>query len=416
MEERRPLLWIAWTLLLAMFVWSTQPILTPFVLFFALAYLVSPYFGTALYRRLIVTLGALTFLWLLHVAGSGLAPFALAFVFAYIASPLVDRLEDRGTGRGWASALLILVIGLLVLVAMVLLVPLVAHQGADFLENLPRMMEELQAWYDERIQALAESPLPVIREIPFERALEMDSEDVSGWIADRFTELRPSWRTAVGVGQGVQAVLTVLGYLVLTPVLTFYLMRDFPKMKSTLVEALPEGQRESWLVFVRRYDALLGEYLRGQLLVATFVGIATAIGFLLLGFPNAILLGVVAGVFNIVPYLGLVVSLIPALVIALVTPPLWLSLLKVAVVFFAVQALDGYMISPRIIGERVGLHPVWVILAIVAAGSFFGIVGLLLAIPLAVLIKLLILRWASAYKDSVYYRHDGQAQGEEDEA
>lgn len=415
MEERRPLLWIAWTVLLALFVWSIQPILSPFVLFFALAYLLSPYFGTGLYRRLMVTLGALTFLWLLHVAGSVLAPFALAFVFAYVASPMVDRLEDRSMGRGWATALLILLIGLLLVVAIVLLVPLVAHQGAEFLEDLPRMMEELQAWYDERIESLAESPLPIVRDIPFERAMEVDAEDVSGWIADRFTELRPSWETAVGVGQGVQAGLTVLGYLVLTPVLTFYLLRDFPKMKSSLTEVLPEDQRESWRGFLGHYDALLGEYLRGQLLVAAFVGVATALGFWVLGFPNAILLGVVAGVFNIVPYLGLFVSLIPALVIALVTPPLWLSLLKVAIVFFAVQALDGYVISPRIIGDRVGLHPVWVMLAIVAAGTFFGLVGLLLAIPLAVLIKLLIVRWLGTYRDSVYYRHDASA-AEEGEA
>lgn len=407
MEQRRPLLYVVWALLLAMFLWTIQPILTPFVLFLALAYLVAPYFGTALYRRLMIVLGALTFLWLLHVSGSVLAPFALAFVFAYVASPLVERLEDRKMGRGWATAILILVIGLLIVVALVLLVPLVAHQGAEFLEDLPRMMEELESWYDARIEALATSSLPIVRDIPFERALELDSADVSEWIAERFTEMQPSWETAVGLGQGVQAVLTVLGYLVLTPVLTFYLLRDFPKMKSSLTEVLPEDQRESWLGFMRHYDTLLGEYLRGQLLVAVFVGVATALGFLVLGFPNAVLLGVVAGVFNIVPYLGLIVSLIPALVIALVTPPLWLSFLKVAVVFFAVQALDGYVISPRIIGERVGLHPVWVMLAIIAAGTFFGIVGLLLAIPLAVFVKLVVVRWLGTYKESVYYRHDG---------
>ncbi|MBW3660650.1 MAG: AI-2E family transporter [Gemmatimonadetes bacterium] len=405
MEERRAFLWIAWALLLAFFVWSIRPVLGPFVLFLALAYLLAPLFGTALYRRLIVTLGALTFLWLLHVAGPVLTPFALAFVIAYVANPLVDRGERQGLGRGWGAALFILIVALLLTLAIILLVPLVMQQGADFLQDLPRMLEELEAWYEARIRALAESPLPILREIPFERAQELDTEDVSQWIADRFTDLRPTWETAVGLGQGVQTALTILAYLVLTPVLTFYLIRDFPKMKASLAEVLPEDRRESTLGFMRQYDGLLGEYLRGQLLVAAFVGIATGLGFFVLDFPNAVLLGVVAGVFNIVPYLGLVVSLIPALVIALVTPPLWLSLLKVATVFFAVQALDGYVLSPRIIGERVGLHPVWVMLAIIAAGTFFGLVGLLLAIPIAVLVKLLILRWMSRYKESVYY-HD----------
>lgn len=407
MEERRPFVWIAWALLLAFFVWTIRPILTPFVLFFALVYLLAPLVGTGTYRRLMVTLGALTFLWLLHVAGAVLAPFALAFVFAYIASPLVDRLEDRKVGRGYASALLILVVALLILLAVVLLVPLVIHQGTEFLEDLPRMLAELEAWYNERVQALARSPVPILRDIPFEQAMGLDTGDLSEWIAERLTELQPSWETAVGLGQGVRTALTIIGYLVLTPVLTFYLLRDFSTMKSSLSEVLPEDQRESWLEFLRQFDNLLGEYLRGQLLVAAFVGVATGLGFWALDFPNAVLLGVVAGVFNIVPYLGLIVSLIPALVIALVTPPLWLSLLKVGIVFFAVQALDGYVISPRIIGERVGLHPVWVMLAIIAAGSFFGLVGLLLAIPIAVLIKLLILRWIAAYKNSVYYRHGG---------
>ena len=133
----------------------------------------------------------------------------------------------------------------------------------------------------------------------------------------------------------------------------------------------------------------------------------------MVGFPNAVLLGVIAGTFNIVPYLGLIVSLVPALLIAFLSPPLWVSLLKVAGVFFAVQSLDSYLLSPRIIGSRVGLHPVWVMLAIIAFGSFFGIVGLLVAIPLAVLIKMLIGRTVERYRASVYYRQADQVMDEE---
>lgn len=407
MEERRPFLWIAWALFLALFVWSIRPILTPFVLFLTLVYLLAPMFGTALYRRFVVVLGALVFLWLLSVAGPMLTPFILAFVFAYVANPLVDRLAERGTGRGWAAVLVLAVVALLIAVAVVLLVPLVMHQGASFLEDLPRMMGELEAWYDARIQALADSTLPVIRDIPFERAADLDTADVGQWLADRLAEIRPGWETAVGLGQGVQTAVTILAYVVLTPVLAFYLMRDFPAMKRSLAGLLPRDRRETTLHLFRQYDVLLGEYLRGQLIVAAFVGVATGVGFWVVGYPNAVLLGVVAGVFNIVPYLGLVVSLIPALVIALVTPPLWVSLVKVSVVFFGVQAIDGYVLSPRIIGERVGLHPVWVMLAIIAAGTFFGLVGLLLAIPVAVLIKLLIVRSTIQYKRSVYYRDSG---------
>lgn len=404
MDDRRPFLLIAWALLLGIFAWSIRPVLTPLVLFVALAYLLSPLFGTATYRRLLLTIGSLTFLWLLYVAGSILAPFVLAFVFAYVANPLVERLEKRGLGRGWGAALFLLMVVLTVAIAAVLLVPLVTHQGQQFMVDLPKMIDESLVWYRAQVGALADSRLPLIRDIAFERAMEVDSEDIGVWVAEQAKALRPSWRTAVGLGQGLRTAATILAYLVLTPVLTFYLLRDFPGMKRSVTSVLPADRRADLLTFARRYDRLLGEYLRGQLVVALLVGIATGVGYWLVGFPNAVLLGVITGVFNLVPYLGLVASLVPALFMAFVTPPLWLSLVKLGSVFFIVQALEGYVLSPRIIGERVGLHPVWVMLAILAGGSFFGVIGLLLAIPIAVLFKLILRTTLARYKGSVYYR------------
>ena len=134
------------------------------------------------------------------------------------------------------------------------------------------------------------------------------------------------------------------------------------------------------------------------------MGVLTGLGFWILGFPYALLLGVVAGVFNIVPYLGLVVSLVPALIIALFSGSVLLSLGKIALVFGVVQLLDSSVIGPRILGESVGLHPVWVILALAVSGFFFGFVGLLLAIPLAVLVKLLLAYGLERYRGSALYR------------
>ena len=403
MDERRPFLLIAWALLLGVFVWTILPVLTPLVLFLVLAYLLSPLWGSGTYRRLVVTLGALSFLWLLHAAGSILAPFALAFVIAYVANPLVERAERRGVSRGVGALALLLVFALLVLLVLLLVVPLAAEQGREFATDFPTMVDDLIAWWNGRVAALDRDSGALLRGLPFERAL-IRSEDVSAWLAARATELRPSWRTAAGLGQGLQWVMTILGFLVLTPVLAYYLLRDFPRMKQVVADALPEDRRDVTLGFLGEYDDLLGEFMRGQLLVALFVGLATWIGFEIAQFPNAVLLGAVAGVFNLVPYLGLIVSLVPALFIAILTPPIGTSLLKVAIVFFAIQSLDNYVLSPRIIGDRVGLHPVWVMLAILAFGSFFGIVGILLAIPIAVLVKLVLIHSMARYKQSVYYR------------
>ena len=404
MEKRHSLLLVTWALLLGFFVWTIRGVLSPVVLFLALLYLMSPWFGTGLYRRLVVTLGVFTLLWLIAVAGSILAPFALALVLAYIADPVVDRLERRGMGRTWGALFVLLLSALVIALGIVLLIPIVGDQGARFLEDLPRMLNEFQVWYRAQVARLAGSNLPLIRDVMWERALEIDSEDVNAWLAQSARNLQPSWQAAMGVGRGVQAALTILGFLILTPVLTFYILRDFPRLQQWGREALPQDRRESTLSFLREFDHLLGEYLRGQLLVALFVGVTTGIAFWAVGFPNSVLLGVIAGVFNIVPYLGMIVSLVPALAIAVVTPPLWLSLVKVGIIFFAVQSLDSYVLSPRIVGERVGLHPVWVMLAIIGFGSFFGVVGLLIAIPLAVLIKLIVKRGVGAYRESVYYQ------------
>ena len=420
MVQWRPFLMISWAILLGLFLWTVLPVLSPLILFLVLAYVLWPLFGTDTYKRLMLPLGALTFLWLLHVAGSVLAPFVLAFVLAYIADPLVDWWSRRGIGRTWGALGALLLALMVIALAVALIGPLVAAQGAQFLTDLPRIMEELRSWYNAQIMGLARSQLPIIRDIPFERALDVESRDVGQYLLDELERLNPSWEAAMGVGRGLQTGLTILGYLVLTPVLTFYVLRDFPSVGRGVAQILPPSRRESTLAFLHRYDVLLGEYLRGQLLVATFVGIATAIGFWIVGFPNAILLGVIAGIFNIVPYLGLIVSLIPAALIALLTPPLWLSALKVAGVFFVVQSLDSYFFSPKIVGDRVGLHPVWVMLAIIGFASVFGLVGLLLAIPIAVLIKLVIENTVGTYKGSVYYSDsdtplsaEGETQGEE---
>ncbi|HET6362701.1 MAG TPA: AI-2E family transporter [Gemmatimonadota bacterium] len=420
MVQWRPFLMISWAILLGLFLWTVLPVLSPLILFLVLAYVLWPLFGTDTYKRLMLPLGALTFLWLLHVAGSVLAPFVLAFVLAYIADPLVDWWSRRGIGRTWGALGALLLALMVIALAVALIGPLVAAQGAQFLTDLPRIMEELRSWYNAQIMGLARSQLPIIRDIPFERALDVESRDVGQYLLDELERLNPSWEAAMGVGRGLQTGLTILGYLVLTPVLTFYVLRDFPSVGRGVAQILPPSRRESTLAFLHRYDVLLGEYLRGQLLVATFVGIATAIGFWIVGFPNAILLGVIAGIFNIVPYLGLIVSLIPAALIALLTPPLWLSALKVAGVFFVVQSLDSYFFSPKIVGDRVGLHPVWVMLAIIGFASVFGLVGLLLAIPIAVLIKLVIENMVGTYKGSVYYSDsdtplsaEGETQGEE---
>ncbi|MEJ2503045.1 MAG: AI-2E family transporter, partial [Gemmatimonadota bacterium] len=166
---------------------------------------------------------------------------------------------------------------------------------------------------------------------------------------------------------------------------------------------IPRPSYGRWAAFMGEYDRLLSRYLRGQVMAAAVVGVLTWLGLWASGFPHAALVGAVAGVFNLVPYLGLIVSLIPAVIIALVSGAFLVNMAKVAVVFLIVQFLDGNVIGPRIVGESVGLHPVWVILAIAVSGFLFGFVGLLLALPGAILVKLLLEAALTRYRESSVY-------------
>jgi predicted PurR-regulated permease PerM len=199
-------------------------------------------------------------------------------------------------------------------------------------------------------------------------------------------------------------VLTLLGYVFLTPILTFYLLRDWPSIVARLRDLIPTTYRDRVVAFATEYDRLLASYMRGQLIAAAAVGVLTWLGFMLLGFPYALLLGVVAGVFNVVPYMGLVASLIPALIIAIFSNDILWSLGKIGIVFAVVQVLDSAVLGPKIVGESVGLHPVWVILALSVFGFFLGFLGLLIAVPLAVLIKLLVHHGMARYRSSALFR------------
>ena len=155
--------------------------------------------------------------------------------------------------------------------------------------------------------------------------------------------------------------------------------------------------------FAREYDVLLSRYLRGQLTVALIIGVMTGTLLFIVRFPYAFLLGALAGVMGLIPFLGLVLSLIPAVIVALVSGSVLVSLVKVAVVYTLVQILDGGVISPRIVGDSVGLHPVWIVLALSVGGFFFGFVGILISVPVAVGVKLVAVRGLERYRSSELY-------------
>ncbi len=406
MWDWRPVHGVAVLLVLGLFLWELGDVLSPLVLFLALLALLTPYSGTPFHRLLVVTMGVLVAIWMLADMGTLLAPFVLAFVLAYILDPLVDRLERRRVPRSAGIGILALPVLAALGLLLFLGIPALAHQVQSLIARSPELVERLAGWIEGLQVGILGLDLPFVDEEAMVRQLRsLSPTAVTDFVQEKQQALgAAAWEGVLGLGRGLGTVLTILGYLVLTPVLVFYLLRDWDRIIARLAGYIPRPRYERWTRFGRDYNRLLSRYLRGQVIAAAIVGILTWLGLWIAGFPYSGLVGAVAGVFNLVPYLGLVVSLFPALIIAVLSGAFVASLVKIAIVFGIVQFLDGNIIGPRIVGESVGLHPVWVILAIALAGFALGFVGLLLAIPGAILVKLLLTAGLEAYKRSSLYQ------------
>lgn len=376
--------------------------LSSFVLFWVLLALLIPFRGLPGRSALIGVVAVLALLRLLDTTGFLLAPFVLALILAYMLDPVVDRMEGRRIGRSVAIVLLILPVLAALALALVFGLPALAAQFAGIIEDTPEFLARLASWLEALLERLSVVDIALIdEEALLERLRSVDAGAVMGFLEDkRATIAAAIWSGVLGFGRGLGSFFTVVGYTVLTPVLTFYLLRDYDRLKERVAELIPLKARKTVLESASEYDRLLSRYLRGQITVALAMGLITALGLLLFRFPNALLLGALVAVFSVVPYLGLILSLIPALFIALVSGNVGFSLLTIAIVYGGSQVLEGAVISPRIVGESVGLHPVWVVLALSVSGFFLGFVGLLIAVPLAVGVKLLVIKGVERYRES----------------
>jgi predicted PurR-regulated permease PerM len=389
-------------LVFGLFLFSVQGLLNPFLLFWLLVVVLLPFRGVKGYSGLVFVAAILTVYWLLSTTGFLLAPFVLGFGLAYVLDPLVDALVARRVARTAAVMLLAMPVAAVGAALVMYGIPAIVGQVDQLIQSAPELLQRVGGWLNgirERlifVPGLDEEIIPDLRNV--------DPAQVVTFLEERREQLAGgTWRGVLGLGRGLGSAATVLGYVVLTPVLTFYLLRDYDRITAWLRELIPRGREAGVVEFAREYDALLSRYLRGQLTVALILGVMTGILLFVVRFPYPFLLGALAGVMALVPFLGLVLSIIPALIVALVSGTVAVSLIKVAAVYGAVQILEGGVISPRIVGESVGLHPVWIVLALSVGGFFFGFVGLLIGVPLAVGIKLVAVRGLERYRSSEFY-------------
>jgi len=330
---------------------------------------------------------------LLYLLAPVLTPFLIAALLAYLGHPFVVRLEQRGVSRNSSTITVFGGISLLALLLPIVIVPLMERQVAVFVNNWPAYVD----W----VQRVA---LPWVQEhVGFgEYTLNLDV------FKQVFVE---HWRQVGGtaislvavVSRSGLAVLEWIGNLVLIPVVTFYLLRDWGNLVEHLQSLLPRASEPQVTRLVTDCDEVLGTFMRGQLSVMLALSVIYSVGLWMVGLDLAFLIGMLAGVVSFVPYLGLIVGIVVAGIASIVQVHDLSLLLLVVAVFGVGQLLEGFVLTPWLVGERIGLHPVMVIFAVMAGGQLFGFFGILLALPVAAVLVVLLRYAHDQYLESGLY-------------
>jgi predicted PurR-regulated permease PerM len=309
-----------------------------------------------------------------------LLPFIAGLVLAYLLDPAADRLQRMGFSRLVATILILCLVLFAFLLALVLLAPLIGNQLAAFIAKLPGTVERLQ-------ELIASQGGPLIEHLGGSAAIEEARKSV-GDIAGQAAK----WAGTVlgSIWSGGQAVAALVSLLVITPVVAFYLLNDWDKMVHTIDGWLPLPYRETIRSLASEMDNAIAGFIRGQALVCLLLGSFYAVGLSMLGVNFGALIGIISGVLSFIPYVGSLTGLLLSVGVAAVQFwPDWTMPLAALGVFAAGQFVEGNILSPKLVGKSIGLHPVWLMFALVAFGSLFGFVGLLVAVPLAAMIGVL---------------------------
>lgn len=327
------------------------------------------------YKRLVwaVLLGS-GGLYLLYLLRDVHWAFVLGIVLAYLFDPPVSYLETRGWSRGWAIIFVyaVTLLGLGLVIAFVF--PGLQRQVNVLIHDAPRYLQEVEELINKFYYNYQEAGLPV----QLEQAINSALDQVEALLVD-FT-----YRTA----QGIVGFLPQTLNLILAPVVGFYLLRDKEILAARAGELLPARWREELISLWGQVNAVVAGFIQGRLLVAALVGLMTGIGLAVIGMDFALLLGVFAGLADVIPYFGPLIGAIPAVVLAFFYSPY--MVLYVVLVVLVVQQIESNLISPKILGESVGLHPLLVIVALLAGARLWGAVGLLVAVPLAGILRILL--------------------------
>lgn len=346
-------------------------------------------------RQLIFWLiGAALFALFLYLFSEILLPFVAGMVLAYFLDPVADRLQRLGLSRIMATVVILVAFVIVLVLACVILVPVLATQMTEFAGKLPEYLTRLQAlitsfdpqWLEQRFGVNAES----LRE-----GLNSALTSGFGFLTTVFTSI---WSSGV-------ALVSIVSLFVVTPVVAFYMLLDWDRMVAAVDSWVPRDNVETVRKIATDINTATAGFVRGQGTLCLILGAMYAIGLTLTGLNFGILIGLFAGLISFIPYVGSLTGLVLAVGVAFVQFwPDWTMVAAVAGIFFVGQFIEGNILSPKLVGKSVGLHPVWLMFSLFAFGALFGFVGLLIAVPAAAAVAVLVRFAISRYLESPLYK------------
>ncbi len=316
--------------------------------------------------------------WVLYLLAPILVPFVASALLAYLGDPLADRLQKLRLPRTLAVVAVFVLTFVMLALLIVLVGPLVAKQVGALFDALPEIARRAERVW-----------LPTILDL---FNIEAGEGVGIGPFLARYGEMFGNWsgKVLLSVGKSGGALAAAVLSLFLIPIITFYLLRDWDSIVLRIGALVPESQRDTVFKLARESDEVLGAFLRGQLLVMLALAFIYALGLSLVGVEFAIAIGVVSGLVSFVPYLGFVFGIaLAGLTVGMQPDPLW-QLVGVLATFSIAQFIEGSLLTPKLVGDRIGLHPVIVIFAVAAGGQLFGFFGILLALPAAAVLSVLV--------------------------
>jgi predicted PurR-regulated permease PerM len=311
---------------------------------------------------------------ILYLLRGVLLPFVAGMAIAYCLDPVCDRIERMGLSRTWATAIVTVAFAVIVLILIAVLVPLLYEQFVALAENLPKYIELLADELDPLLADIRQS-------VPGVTSSDLGS--VAGTISSAM-----SWVGGAlgGILSGSLAFFNVVSLMFITPIVTFYLLRDWDVLVAKIDSWLPPRYAPTIHQQMSEIDRTLAGFARGQAMICLFLAVFYGVGLTAIGLDFGLAIGVFAGLLSFIPYVGSIVGLIVSVGLAYVQFDDWVWVAVTAGIFFAGQAIEGNILQPKLLGENVGLHPVWVIFALLAGGALFGFLGLLLAVPVMAVI------------------------------